>query len=273
MDVDLKEVQRTLFMPLWGRAKLTQQGNPILKDPKAVEIVQRLEGIDFAEIDQAFSDFFNAAWIIRAKMFDLAVGDFLTESPRGNVVNLGAGVDTTFFRVDNGFVRWHDLDLPDVIALRKKLIAEAPRSKCIASSMFDPGWMETFQSRGERTLFLAGGVLYYFSEAQVKALLSDLAEHFPGGEIVMDTISEASIPYVNKGLTDSGNASALVKWGLSDAKVISEWDSRLTVMEYYPMCSRAPHRGFWGPKIGAYMAGSDAENSSAVLRIGMGAEK
>ena len=164
MDIELKDVQRTLFMPLWGRAKLTKQGNPILKDPKAVEIVNRLEGIDFAEIDQAFSDFFNAAWIIRARMFDETVGDFLTESPRGNVVNLGAGLDTTFFRVDNGFSRWYDLDLPDVIALRKKLIRETPRCKCIAASMFDKGWMEAFQARGERTLFLAGGVLYYFTE-------------------------------------------------------------------------------------------------------------
>lgn len=270
MDIELKDVQRTLFMPLWGRAKLTKQGNPILKDPKAVEIVNRLEGIDFAEIDQAFSDFFNAAWIIRARMFDETVGDFLTESPRGNVVNLGAGLDTTFFRVDNGFSRWYDLDLPDVVALRKKLIGETPRCKCIAASMFDKGWMEAFQSRGERTLFLAGGVLYYFSEEQVRALLSDFAEHFPGGEIVMDTISEASMPFVNKGLADSGNESALVKWGLNDASRVPEWDSRLRVMEYYPMFSRATNRGFWGPKIGAFMAGSDAQNSSAVLRIALG---
>ena len=80
MDVDLKAVQRTLLMPLWGRAKLTRLGNPILSDPKAVEIVDQLGGVDFSEIDQAFSDLFNAAWIIRAKMFDEAVGEFLAKS-------------------------------------------------------------------------------------------------------------------------------------------------------------------------------------------------
>jgi O-methyltransferase involved in polyketide biosynthesis len=270
MERSLKDIQNTLWMPLWGRAKLTRLGNPVLQDPKSVEIVDRLIEMDFSVIDQAFNDLFNAAWIVRARMFDDTIRAFLSESPSGNVVNLGAGLDTTFFRVDNGLNHWYDLDLPDVIALRKKLIPEAPRQTCIASSMFERGWMEAFQAHGERVLFLAGGVLYYFHEEQVKELFLNLVEQFPGAEIVFDSMSSASIPFVNKGLQASGNESALVYWGLDDPETLKAWDKRLTVLESYPMFAHVTEREFWGPAVAAYMARSDAGNASAIAHLRLG---
>ncbi len=36
-------------------------------------------------------------------------------------------MDTTFERIDNGRVYWYDLDLPDVIKLRKEFILENDR--------------------------------------------------------------------------------------------------------------------------------------------------
>jgi O-methyltransferase involved in polyketide biosynthesis len=38
--------------------------------------------------------------------------------PKGTVINLGAGLDDTFSRVDNGRVSWYNLDLPDASACR-----------------------------------------------------------------------------------------------------------------------------------------------------------
>jgi O-methyltransferase involved in polyketide biosynthesis len=49
---------------------------------------------------------------------DRALKAYLTDEPQATVVNLGCGFDTTFQRVDNGTMRWIDLDLPDVIELR-----------------------------------------------------------------------------------------------------------------------------------------------------------
>jgi O-methyltransferase involved in polyketide biosynthesis len=36
--------------------------------------------------------------------------------PEGLVVNLGAGLDTRFYRLDNGTITWIDIDLPEVVA-------------------------------------------------------------------------------------------------------------------------------------------------------------
>jgi O-methyltransferase involved in polyketide biosynthesis len=267
MKIDLRDVQKTLLLPLWGRAKLSKMGNPVLNDPKAVEIVDQMTECDFAGIQKIFTDFFNVGWITRARMFDDTIKAFLSEHPEAVIVNLGAGLDTTFFRVDNGRLRWYDLDLPDVIEIRKKLIPESSRSKCIAKSLFDPSWTEEIQASGGNILLLAGGVLYYFNEPEIKDLFKLLAGSFPGGEIVFDTVSEFSMQFVNKGLKETGNESALLKWGINDAKTISQWDRRIEVLEEYPLFSRVGNWDFWNQNIVNYMVQSDKTKSSNIVHV------
>jgi O-methyltransferase involved in polyketide biosynthesis len=268
MEIDLKDVQKTLLLPLWGRAKLTKMGNPILNDPKAVEIVEQLTKSDFESIQKIFTEFFNVGWVTRARMFDETIRTFLSGQPEAVVVNLGAGLDTTFYRVDNGLLRWYDLDLPDVIEVRKRIIQESDRSKCIAKSLLDPAWPGEIPATGGNILFLAGGVLYYFNEPEVKGLFRLLADHYPGGEIVFDTVSEFSMPIVNKGLQATGyDESAFLKWGINDAKTMSEWDSRIKVLDEYPLFSRIGNWNFWDQKIVAYMGQSDKTKSSNIVHI------
>lgn len=50
--------------------------------------------------------------------------DFLSRHPEAAVVHIGCGLDSRFERVDNGKVEWYDLDLPDVIELRRKFIGD-----------------------------------------------------------------------------------------------------------------------------------------------------
>ena len=42
--------------------------------------------------------------------------------------NVGAWLDTTYHHMDNGEVFWYDLDLPDTMELRRKLIPEGERN-------------------------------------------------------------------------------------------------------------------------------------------------
>lgn len=53
--------------------------------------------------------------------------EILRDHPDAVIVNLGAGLDTTFQRIDNGRIFWYGLDLPDSIDLRKRLIPEGFR--------------------------------------------------------------------------------------------------------------------------------------------------
>ena len=90
---------------------------------------------------------------------------YIKDYPKATVVNIGCGLDTTFSRVDNGKIKWYNLDLPDVIKFRKELIAETPRSKNISKSVFDYSWFNDIDFNIEdRIFFFAGGFLYYFVE-------------------------------------------------------------------------------------------------------------
>ena len=91
----------------------------------------------------------------------------------------------------NGQVEWYDLDLPDVIELRRKLVGgEGARYHFLACSVLESAWLDTVSAHRQRPfLFLAEGVFMYFEEAQVKSLVLTLREHFPGAELVFDAFS------------------------------------------------------------------------------------
>ena len=80
---------------------------------------------------------------IRAKRYDDYARVFLKRSPDGVIVNIGCGLDSRFQRIDNGQVVFYDLDLPEIIAIKKGFFTETERYRFIASSVLDFNWMET----------------------------------------------------------------------------------------------------------------------------------
>jgi O-methyltransferase involved in polyketide biosynthesis len=184
-QVELGQVQETLFIPLAGRAKETGKRRPILRDPKAVEILESV-AFDRAKYSR------TGGWttVIRTACFDLWVRQFLAEHPDGTVVELGTGLNTRFERVDNGTVHWVDLDLPDTIALRRRFFADTDRRRMVAGSLTDDGWLAVVRGMPGPYFFVSDGVLAYLTETQVMRTLAGLAEHFPGALIALDSYSQ-----------------------------------------------------------------------------------
>ena len=139
--VDLRDVHETLLLPLWGRAEEAKMKEPVLKDRRAEELVSRLD-YDFSKFRSQLRQFQILALAIRAREFDSIIRDFIQQHPYATVVNIGAGLDTTFSRVNNGRIRWYDLDVPQVIHLRGELIvarvefARAARDEGLEAEFF-----------------------------------------------------------------------------------------------------------------------------------------
>ncbi len=189
---DLSGVPETLLLTVYVRATESQRPDALLKDEKAVALVNQWEQ-DFAwRIRQVRMDEDDKVTIVlRSREFDCHARDFLAAHPDAVVVHLGCGFDSRFERVDNGQVEWYDLDVPEVIDLRRKLVDdEGPRHHFLACSAFDYTWLNAVEIYHQRPfLFLAEGVLMYFEEAQVRSLILTLHEHFPGAELVFDAFS------------------------------------------------------------------------------------
>jgi len=188
-SAELGDVQRTLFFPLAARVRETRKKRPLLRDPKAVEIVESVD-FDLAPVAQGPTSFIVT---IRTLIADWWVGQFLAEHPGGTVIELGTGLNTRFERTDNGTVHWIDLDLPDTIALRRRFFADTERRQMLAASLTGEDWMAEVERRPAPYFFVADGVLVYLTEDEVRGTLARIARRFPGAMVAFDTYTRVTM--------------------------------------------------------------------------------
>jgi O-methyltransferase involved in polyketide biosynthesis len=263
----LGSVQKTLLLPLWGRAVETRKPHPLLVDPTAARIIDSID-YDFSTIATNISFVSRLAWIARSLHIDRTIREFLEQHPTATIVNLGCGLDTTFERVDNRTLRWYDLDLPDVIELRSEYIQVGPRRRFIACSVLDNKWMDQLEV-ADSALFVAAGVLYYLEEGQVRTVLTKLADRFPSSEIVFDACSPRGLKIANKRVIRGGgmDASAQLKWGIRRAIEIEKWDRRITLLADYPIFRGLKGTLSWKEKWGTFLSDTLRIMSMVQLRV------
>jgi O-methyltransferase involved in polyketide biosynthesis len=223
-EARLGAVQETLFIPLAARAIQTQRKHPVLRDPKAVELVRSID-YDTARYDRSAG---GLVTVLRTAIIDFWVRSFLAAHPAATVVELGTGLNTRFERVDNGQVHWFDLDLPDTIELRRAFFADTGRRRMIAASALDEDWLpDVARSRGPY-FFVADGVLVYLPEDQVMAMLARLAERFPGALLVLDTYPKRTLDQQHR-LAAKKGIDARWAWSCDDPRSLERLG--LEVME------------------------------------------
>ena len=150
-------VAETLLIPLYMRAKESRRDNPILYDKAAERLADSLE-YDYSQFDGAKLS--EVGCVVRGWYFDRAV--------------------RRFQRIGDRKAVFYDLDLPEVIALRRELIPEQPGNVYIAASLLETDWMDNLRRKhpdGE-FIFIVEGVLMYFYEKQVKSFLHHVASRF-----------------------------------------------------------------------------------------------
>ena len=181
MELKLGDIQTTAVIPLAIKASETLRPNARFRDQMAVEIVNTL-GIDTKGYDKFLS---HEGVVARTVMLDRQLKDILRKAPDTVVVNIGAGFDNRFARVDNGKLYWFDLDLPDAIAVRKKAFPERERVTMIAGNALDNAWCaevtEALEGRTSKPVFIAEGLFMYLTMDQIRTLLDVLKDNFPGG--------------------------------------------------------------------------------------------
>lgn len=221
--VRLGAVQQTLMIPLYGRAVETRKRRPLLSDPRAVELVESID-YDFAQM-KAFKGGARGA-VVRTSVFDVWAQRFLAEHPGGTVVEIGTGLNTRFERLDNGSVRWFDLDLPDVIELRRRFFADTDRRRMIAASALDPAWVEEVRASPGPYLFLAEAVLLYFEPAQAAQAIQLIAENFPGAWLALDTGGKVMADAIHRNQA-MRNIGARMTWLCEDPAELERLGLRL----------------------------------------------
>jgi len=223
-DPNLNDVEKTLLITLYIRAMESQRPDALVKDERAEALIRQLDQESLRKTLALTDDFSRVAVILKGREFDRFTRDFLMRHPDAVVVHIGCGLDTRFERLDNGQVEWYDLDLPDVIELRRKLIGgEGTRHHFLACSVLDSAWLDMVSAHRQRPfLFLAEGVFMYLKEAQVKSLVLRLHEHFPGAELVFDAFSPIMRWGHNIRVTRT-KVGAYLHWALKHGQDLERW--------------------------------------------------
>jgi O-methyltransferase involved in polyketide biosynthesis len=228
---NLNGVAATMLITLFIRAKESQRPDALVRDERAEALVRQLGPETWQKTLTLTDDFSRVAVILKGQECDHFAQDFLARHPDAVVVHIGCGLDTRFERVcseqpDNGQVEWLDLDLPEVIEIRRKLVGdEGVRHHFLACSVLESGWLDTVGVHGQRPfLFLAEGVFMYFEEAQVKWLVLTLRDRFPGAELVFDAFSPFMRWAHNNRVTRTG-IGAHLHWALKHPQDLERWSN------------------------------------------------
>jgi O-methyltransferase involved in polyketide biosynthesis len=223
----LTESQATLLMPLWARAKESLKPKPLLRDWKAAEIVDSLD-FDFDLFTKKSVP--QADYCVRASVIDQLVRQFLDRHPDGTVIEYGVGLDSRFDRLDNGRVHWVEVDFPDVIDLRQHFFEATDRRSMIQGSLTESAWIPAVKACGnDARLFVAEGVLYFLSDAQVRELVCRMIEYFPGSSFIFDAQSPLYLSFSN---WRQPIANAELKFSLGNPSRLKEWHPDLRVEQF-----------------------------------------
>ncbi|NVM16543.1 MAG: class I SAM-dependent methyltransferase [Candidatus Lokiarchaeota archaeon] len=244
-SLDSGSIEETMLGPLWARATYSKLYPEILNDQQAIQIIEKLN-YDFTNISNYLEEWRSLGLLVRAKIFDKAIIKYIESCPYSTVVNLGCGLDTTFSRVDNGAIKWFNLDLPDAIKYRNQFITESSRSKNISKSAFDYSWMDDIEFNPENgIIFFAGGFVYYFEEEEIRKLITYMAKKFPGGEFIFEGISKLAIKVINRRARKAG-ADIRVHYGIGHPNnEFSKWSKNIELIDWYTIWARTPINPIW----------------------------
>ncbi len=224
-------VAQTLYIPLYMKAQQSRIEKPFFNDELACQLVEQC-GYDLSVFNQSLRSSVGCA--LRAKYFDEQAITFANSRTHPIIVNLGCGLDARYQRIASKIpdsVQFYNLDLPEVMALRERVLPSSAQERPIASSLFHEQWMNQLKIEHPQGdfLFIAEGVLMYFKLDKVKQALTAFAEQFKGCDILFDGTSSWMQKHSDQ--HDSvQHTGATFQLALDEPKEIEGWAPNLTVL-------------------------------------------
>ena len=230
---DLSPIEQTAFLTEYARALDSRWARPILGDTLAHDVVGNID-YDFAGLGVQASVVCQTA--LRAKMLDDRVRAFVAAHPDAVVVDLGAGLDSGYYRVaPPPSVHWYSVDLPGITALRDQVLPAAPQSHSVPVSLTDERWPDAIPA-DRPTMLVADGLFAFLTEAQIIAIFLTITDHFGAGELAFNDYGRigwasrlAVKLYPQKMFKDVGSQFGYP--GFKDAHHPETWNPRMSLVE------------------------------------------
>jgi len=238
MNVKVGQIAQTAFLTLQCHALDATSDHPLLKDTDSLSILKALKeitGLPGIHSNRIKKNLVNHI-ALRARQYDLFAKSFMEKHPDAAVVNIGCGLDNRFKRIDNGKIHFYDLDFPDIINIKEKIIPPTSRYRQFAQSVFEFDWMR--EIKREHVFLLAEGVFMYCEPTDVKNLFQQLQVMFTHPEIVFEVFNSKwlngwrgkMMAFKMKKELKLGEET-LFKFGITDSNEIESWNSNYQLIQ------------------------------------------
>ena len=213
--ITLSGVPETMLQTVYARAKEPKTRGAIT-DNKAVELIDRLD-YDFSMADKDAA--MHSGVIARTIVLDKLVKSYLASHGGAVVVNIACGLDTRCYRM-SGYAHWYNLDLPETIAVREKLLPESRKISQIAMSAMDD-WGGEIKGTSTDVLVIIEGLTMYLSESDVKRIFDVIAARFDRATVLVETMN----PMVVKRFKEKSIEASKAKftWGVKNTACARAW--------------------------------------------------
>lgn len=211
--ITLSGVPETMLQTVYARAKETEARGAI-HDEKAAELIKKLD-YDFSLADKDSA--MRTGVIVRTIVLDRLVKAFLESHSGAVVVNIACGLDTRCYRI-SGYSHWYNLDLPEAIAVRKRLLPESGAiSQTAMSAMED--WGGEIAEKGVPALVIIEGLSMYLSEEAIKRIFAVIAKRFEHAEVLIEIMNPAVVKHFKEKSIEGSHAK--FTWGIKNGKALA----------------------------------------------------
>jgi methyltransferase (TIGR00027 family) len=228
-NVALSGVSETMLVTLSARAQDARRPNSILHDNWGADVLDQL---NYTRPKTLCDQSLFHTLVLRARLLDTWTAEFLNANPEATVLHLACGLDSRALRLAWGpRVRWIDVDMPEIIALRQKLLPNPPSGdyRLVASSVTETSWLEDVPA-DRPTIVVMEGLVAYLEGAEVKGLIERICERFPSGQVIFDTIGTTflRLQSFNRPIARTG---AVMRFALDDEKEMEAVHPKLRVRD------------------------------------------
>ena len=200
----LDGVEDTLYIPLAARIYASEKFPKFFYDEKALLLE---DNNSLKTIAENTFEYFNMASVCRQQTIDKKITSFLDNNHACNVVFLGAGLETAYFRIRNNSSNFYEVDLEHVIAEREKLLGHGKNEILIGCDMFSMEWVK-YLDTSKHTLIVLAGVFQYFTKDRIIHFIRQIQSSIPKCEMVFDATDSIGLKRANIFVRRTGNVNA-----------------------------------------------------------------
>jgi O-methyltransferase involved in polyketide biosynthesis len=210
----LQDVSQTLYIPLISRIYVSKLFPEYFYDEKAMSLETAIPN---EIIQNRPSEYFHIASVARYYSIDRIINNFIDTHKECNIINLGAGLETCYFRLNNQRALFYEIDNKKVIDKRHLLLGESHNEILISSDIFALNWTQSI-NRSLPTLLIASGVFQYYHQDIIIKFINNIQQIFPVGELIFDAMNEIGNKYANRYVKRYKSISAPMYFFLNDCK-------------------------------------------------------